>query len=104
MSRSPVVIAAITSLYLLNAFQIGSQWVWTAKFVSLTGSSSQVAYLYANAGPNWMYLISNINASLIATVADSLLVSVSLHSCILSNHVDRYGGATMSGTARSAYY
>ncbi|KJA23653.1 hypothetical protein HYPSUDRAFT_201099 [Hypholoma sublateritium FD-334 SS-4] len=74
MPRSPVVISAITALYLLNVVQVVSKWVWTDRFLVLSGQSSDAAYLFANTGPSWIYLITNINAFLLATIADSLLI------------------------------
>lgn len=76
MPRSPVVLSAITALYLLNVGQAAAQWVWTDRFLVLYGQSSNTAYLYANTGPSWLYLVSNINAFLLATIADSLLVRI----------------------------
>lgn len=74
MSRNPAVISAITALYLLNIVQAAAQWVWTDRFLILTGQSSQAAYIYASTGGSWFYLVSNINGSLLGTIADSLLV------------------------------
>ncbi len=42
-----------------------------------SGEPKLAAYLYANVGPSWSYLATNINAFLLAIIADSLLVSTS---------------------------
>lgn len=75
-SRSFVVISAITALYLLNLEQAAIQWFWINRFFGMAGQSESVVYTYANVGPIWSYLVTNINGSLLATVADSLLVRI----------------------------
>ena len=80
ISHSFVVIAAITALYLLNVEQTAIQWFWLNGFFGMAGQPKDVAYTYANAGPIWSYLVTNINGSLLATIADSLLVSISFSS------------------------
>ena len=102
MARSPVVISSITALYLVNVVQAVSEWVWFDTFFLLPGQSNYAAYLHANAGPHWIYLISNINAFLLATIADSLLVRSSFHRVCFSDYIARYGGAITYGIAHSA--
>ena len=82
MSRTPLVISAITALYFLNVVQAVTQWVWTDGFLVLNGKSSHAAYLYyAHSGTDWLYLVTNINAVLLGTIADSLLVRVYTLRC-----------------------
>ena len=102
MARSPVVISSITALYLVNVVQAVSEWVWFDTFFLLPGQSNYAAYLHANAGPHWIYLISNINAFLLSTIADSLLVRSSFHRVYFSDYIARYGGAITYGIAHSA--
>ncbi len=71
-----VVISAITILYLLNLEQAAIQWFWIDGFFGMAGESKYDAYIYANAGPVWSYLITNINAIALSFIADSLLVRV----------------------------
>ena len=40
----------------------------------MAGQSKSVEYSYANVGPVWSYLATNINAVLVGGIADSLLV------------------------------
>ena len=74
LSRSFVVITAITALYLLNVEQTAIQWFWINGFFGMAGQPKDVVFTYADAGPIWSYLVTNINGSLLATIADSLLV------------------------------
>ncbi len=69
-------MSAITALYLLNVEQAAIQWFWINGFFGMAGQTRSVAYDYANVGPIWSYLVTNINGSLLATIADSLLVSI----------------------------
>ncbi|KJA17370.1 hypothetical protein HYPSUDRAFT_206202 [Hypholoma sublateritium FD-334 SS-4] len=75
-SRSFVVMSAITALYLLNVEQAAIQWFWINGFFGMAGRTRSVAYDYTNVGPIWSYLVTNINGSLLATIADSLLVRI----------------------------
>ena len=76
MSRSFVVTLAITTLYLLNVEQTAIQWFWINRFFGMVGEAKDVAYAYTNTGPIWSYLVTNINGSLLATIADFLLVRI----------------------------
>ena len=40
----------------------------------MAGEPNDVEYIYANDGPAWSYLATNINISLLGIIADSLLV------------------------------
>ncbi len=68
------MIFAITSLYLVNVEQTAIQWFWINNFFGMAGQSKYEAYIYADIGPIWSYLVTNINATLLAFIADSLLV------------------------------
>ena len=78
-----MVISAITALYLLNVEQTAIQWFWINGFFGMAGQSKSAEYDYANVGPIWSYLVTNINAALLATTADSLLVRAHLHYPII---------------------
>ncbi len=102
MCRSPIVISALTALFFLNVVQSIAQWVWTNQILVSTELLNDANYISGDAGPHWMNLMSVINAFLLATIADSLLVRSSFHSVYFSNYVGRYGGAIMYGIAHSA--
>ena len=101
MSRSPIVISALTALYFLNVVQSVAQWVWTNQILASTGLPNHANYLSGDAGPHWINLISVINAFLLATIADSLLVRSSFHKVYFSDYIARYGGAITYGIAHS---
>ncbi len=96
-----MVISAITALYVLNVEQTAIQWFWMNGFFGMAGQSKSAEYDYANIGPIWSYLVTNINAALLATTADTLLVSEGVLT-LLSDHdfadcIGRYGGAITYG-------
>ncbi len=86
MKRSPIVVLALTALYLLNIEQTAVQWFWLNTFFENSGEPKLAAYLYANVGPSWSYLATNINAFLLAFIADSLLVSIHILNLSIYSH------------------
>ncbi|KJA17402.1 hypothetical protein HYPSUDRAFT_1021632 [Hypholoma sublateritium FD-334 SS-4] len=73
-SRSPVVIAALTALYLLNAEQTAIQWSWTSEFLGMAGAPQHERSMYTNTRSSWDFLLTSVNAFLAAFVADALLI------------------------------
>ncbi len=97
--HSFVVVSAITALYVLNVVQASVQWFWINGFFGMAGQPKIIAYAYANEGPIWSYLVTNINATLLAAIADSLLVSVfTVVILFFTNTIYRYGDAITFGT------
>ena len=54
--------------------QTAIQWYCLDGFFGMAGEPKDVEYIYANDGPAWSYLATNINISLLGIIADSLLV------------------------------
>ncbi len=53
----------------------------------MAGESKDVEYVYANNGPAWSYLATNINISLLGIIADSLLVRMLILYLFLSLNI-----------------
>ncbi len=102
MTRSRIVISAITSLYFLNVVQSIAEWARTNKILASAGSSNHANYLSGEAGPHWIVLMSVLNASQLSAIVDLLLVRSLFRSVYFSDHVGRYGGAITYGIAHSA--
>ena len=71
-----MVLSAITIQYLLNVEQTIIEWIWINILFELIGESKAAAVAYATVGPSWSYLLTNINAFLLAVIADSLMVRI----------------------------
>ena len=69
-----MVLSAITIQYLLNVEQTIIEWIWINILFESIGESKAAAVTYATVGPSWSYLLTNINAFLLAVIADSLMV------------------------------
>lgn len=69
ISHSLGVISAITALYLLNLEQAAVQLAWVNIHFGTVGEE--------NTETDWSYFVSNINALLIGSIADALLVRIS---------------------------
>ncbi|KJA17418.1 hypothetical protein HYPSUDRAFT_218932 [Hypholoma sublateritium FD-334 SS-4] len=73
-SRNLVVLSAITVQYLLNVEQTVIEWIWINILFETIGESKSAAVAYSTVGPSWSYLLTNINAFLLAVIADSLMI------------------------------
>ena len=97
-----MVISAITMLYLVNVEQTVVQWYFINTFFGMTGQQKAVVYTYAIVGPSWSHLVTNINVTLLGTIADSLLVRTLALWLFLTNYLCRSGGAIIYGTTQSS--
>lgn len=74
-SRSHMVLAAFTMLYVINIVETAVQWRSLQAFLELDGEKTEVFFRFAIEGFGWQDVVGNVMNFMLSPIADGLLVS-----------------------------